>query len=201
MSINPILKTTNYKGKILEEKKCKGKCVGEKILDSRVSFLLTNILSDNLARTPAFGRNSLLNINGHPEVSVKTGTSNNLRDNLAIGFSQDFVVASWVGNNDNTPMSRVASGVTGATPIFNRIMTFLLKEKASIPWKAPERLVKQSVCIVTGSLPCRGCPSKEEWFLEENVPTIYCNIENVIKIMEAPNNPQLLPESATTNRN
>jgi len=200
ININPILKTTNYKGKILEEKKCEDKCTGEKVLDKRVSFLLTDILSNNQARTPAFGGNSLLNIKNHPEVAVKTGTSNNLRDNLAVGFNQDYTVAAWVGNNDNTSMSRVASGVTGATPIFNKVMTYLLENKETASWEIPEGLIKQSVCIITGSLPCRGCPSKEEWFLEENVPTTHCNLENVIKIKEDSNKPKLLPEAAATNR-
>ena len=56
----------------------------------------------------------MLVIPNHPEVAVKTGTSNNLKDNLTIGFNQDYLVAVWVGNNDGSSMSRVASGITGA---------------------------------------------------------------------------------------
>jgi len=85
-----------------------------------VAYLLTDILKDNEARTPAFGSKSALVIPGHSEVAVKTGTSNNLRDNLTVGYTQDYLVAVWVGNNDNSPMSHVVSGVTGAAPILIR---------------------------------------------------------------------------------
>jgi 1A family penicillin-binding protein len=156
----------------------------EQVLDPRVAFILTDILRDNIARSPAFGTNSLLVIPNHPEVAVKTGTSNNLRDNLTIGYNQDYVVAVWVGNNDNSQMSRIASGITGATPIFNKIMSALLtKGGQSLPaqagrqWKIPEGLVQLPICPYTGTLACTGCPIKMEWFLEENKPEKACSPE------------------------
>jgi len=76
-----------------------------------------------------FGRGSKLNIKDHPEVAVKTGTTNDMRDNWTIGYTSDYVVTVWVGNNDNSKMSWVASGITGATPIWNKVMSYLLKEK------------------------------------------------------------------------
>lgn len=152
-------------------------CQGEKVLDPRVAYILTDILKDNNARTPAFGRNSLLNIAGHPEVAVKTGTSNDLRDNLTIGYNQNYLVAVWVGNNDNTPMSRVASGITGASPIFNKLMTYLLHDKPSNEWVIPNGLVKLDICPYTGTLACSGCPTVSEWFLEENRPDRRCSQE------------------------
>jgi len=69
-----------------------------------------------------------LNIKDHSHVAVKTGTTQNQRDNWTIGYTVDYLVATWVGNNDNTPMSYVASGVTGASPIWNKTMTYLLKD-------------------------------------------------------------------------
>ncbi len=152
-------------------------CGGEKVLDPRVAFMITDILKDNEARTPAFGRNSLLNISGHPEVAVKTGTSNNLRDNLTVGYNQNYLVAVWVGNNDNTPMSRVASGITGASPIFNKIMTYLIQGQPSNEWSVPNGLVKLDICPYTGTLSCAGCPTKSEWFLEENQPEQRCRMD------------------------
>jgi 1A family penicillin-binding protein len=168
----PILEVKNSKGKILE--KNNGFKLIEKVLDSRVAFLLINVLKDNKARTPAFGPNSQLVIKNHPEVAVKTGTSNNLKDNLTVGFNQDFLVAVWVGNNDSSPMSHIASGITGAAPIFNKIMTDLLSDKESIIWEEPDGLVKISICSLTGTLPCTGCPITSEYFLEETKPTKAC---------------------------
>ncbi|MCH7641338.1 hypothetical protein IID22_04020, partial [Patescibacteria group bacterium] len=141
------------------------------------------ILRDNKARSPAFGSNSLLVIPGHSEVAVKTGTSNNLRDNWTIGFNQKYLVAVWVGNNDNSPMSRVASGITGATPIWHKIMTALLAREQSASrrneWPVPEGLIQLPICSLTNSLACDGCFSRMEWFLEENKPTRACNPEYI----------------------
>ncbi len=194
-----ILEIKNYKGKVLEEDACAKEKMTlmsspahaaeaaqnpygkEQILDPRIAYLLTDILSDNNARSPAFGSSSLLNIPDHPEVAVKTGTSNNLRDNLAIGFNQNYLVASWVGNNDNSPMTRVASGITGATPIWNKIMRGLLIEEESQEWRIPEGLKEVAICSLTGTLPCTGCPTKMEWFLEETVPQKACNPESISK--------------------
>lgn len=177
-----ILKVTNYKGKVLEENECveyKTACLQEQVVDPRVAYILIDILRDNAARTPAFGSKSLLVIPEHEEVAVKTGTSNDLRDNLAIGFNQKYLVASWVGNNDNSPMGRVASGVTGATPIFHRITSALLAREPNHEWVVPRGLVQIPVCTITGTLSCKGCPTRSEWFLEENKPTRACNPEYI----------------------
>jgi len=133
-------------------------CTSKQIISPQVAFQLTDILSDNKARTPAFGANSTLVIKGHPEVAVKTGTSNNIRDNLTLGYNQDYLVAIWVGNNDNSPMSRVASGVTGASAIWNKTMTALLLNKESVAWNVPENLSKKTACGPTGKI--------EDWFIE-----------------------------------
>lgn len=127
----------------------------EQVLDPRVSYLLIDVLKDNVARAPAFGLNSMLVVKDHPEVAVKTGTSNDLKDNLTIGFNQDYLVAVWVGNNDGSPMSRIASGITGAAPIWNRIITTLLNNNNSEEWEVPNGLV------------LKDCYSRKEWFLEE----------------------------------
>jgi 1A family penicillin-binding protein len=174
VSFNPIIKITDYKGKVLEDN---SKREGIQVVDPRVAYILTDILNDNAARAPAFGTNSLLNITGHKEVAVKTGTSNSLRDNLAIGYNQDYLVATWVGNNDNSPMAKIASGVTGATPIFNKIMTYLLKDKSNHPWQAPEGVKKIPICYSFKKPDSEDIVTKtyEEWFLLENIPKNTCN--------------------------
>jgi membrane peptidoglycan carboxypeptidase len=117
-----------------------------KVLDRGVAFIVSHILSDNVARADAFGSNSLLVIPGKT-VAVKTGTTNDKRDNWAVGYTNGVVVVSWVGNNDNTPMNPwLASGVTGAAPIWNRIMTAVLKDQPDLWPTKPETVVGRQVC-------------------------------------------------------
>lgn len=161
-------------------------CQGTQVLDPRVAFLLTDILKDNDARSPAFGRFSQLIIPGRSDVAAKTGTSNDLRDNLAIGYNPEILVAVWVGNNDNSPMSRVASGLTGATPIWNTIMKTALSGIPDVGWNPPGGVAQVPICTITGTLPCSGCPTRTEWFLEETTPRFSCNPESIAKMKEKP---------------
>ncbi len=96
-------------------------------IDEGITYIISDILSDNFARQWEFGTNSGLEIPGY-KVAVKTGTTDNKKDNWTIGYTPDFLVIVWVGNNDNTPMNQaLASGITGAAPIWHRVMTYLLK--------------------------------------------------------------------------
>ena len=97
---------------------------GERIIDPRVTYLITNILSDDGARRPAFGVNSVLNI-GRP-AAAKTGTTTDFRDNWVMGYTPDLVVGVWVGNADYTPMT-LATGITGAGPIWHHVTRAALK--------------------------------------------------------------------------
>lgn len=137
-----IQKITGADGTILYEQEVNT----EQVLDERVAFQITDILRDNTARTPAFGSHSALVVPGHSEVAVKTGTSNDMRDNLTIGYNQEYLVAVWVGNNDNRPMSRISSGITGAAPIWNGIISTLLSHKDVEEWVIPDGLANISIC-------------------------------------------------------
>lgn len=98
------------------------------VMNSGVAYIISDILSDNVARQSAFGAGSLLEIPNH-RVAVKTGTTNDLKDNWTIGYTPEYLVTVWVGNNDNTPMNQyLVSGVTGAAPIWHRVMEFLLNQ-------------------------------------------------------------------------
>ncbi|MFH1602160.1 MAG: transglycosylase domain-containing protein [Candidatus Shapirobacteria bacterium] len=147
----------------------------KEVLDPGVAFLLNDILSDSSARAQGFGLHSLLNISYH-KVAVKTGTSNNLRDNWAIGYTPEFLVAVWVGNNDNRPMSRIASGITGATPIWRKITDLMLESYPETGWKKPGNVAETVICRSTGTLPCEGCPQTgQEYFLENTAPKNQCS--------------------------
>lgn len=109
-----------------------------RIFDALHCYLMADILSDNQARLLTFGARSPLRL-PFP-VAVKTGTSSTYRDNWTLGFVPEYTVGVWAGNFDNTPMENV-SGVTGAAPIFNDIITHL-NERQRLAWyERPARIV------------------------------------------------------------
>jgi len=176
-----VLKVEDKNGKILDEykdanldKETLSQLLinGPRVVSRETAFLISHILLDQNARSSAFG-SSYLQISGHPAVSVKTGTTDDKRDNWTIGFTPEFLVATWVGNNDNSPMNPyLASGVTGAAPIWNKIMTFALTDiKESWP-KQPEGIVGLSICPISGLLPPDGqdCHPRYEYFIKGTEP-------------------------------
>ncbi len=182
-----VTKVVDWKGQVLEETDIsKNTLTGTRILDPTVTFLISHILLDNNARSAAFGPSSYLNVSGHPEVSVKTGTTNDRRDNWTIGYTADAVVVTWVGNNDNTSMGGAVSGISGASPIWNKIMKAVLdkaekgaydeNEKGHAWPKQPDGVVGATVCADTGGAPPSqdpgnpGCSTRFEYFLAGTVP-------------------------------
>ncbi|MEH1852452.1 MAG: penicillin-binding protein 1C [Nostoc sp.] len=132
----------------------------------RIWQLITNILSDNHARATAFGVNSVLNL-PFPS-AVKTGTSSNFRDTWTVGFTTDYTVATWVGNFNGEPMRQV-SGVTGAAPLWNRIMLHLHEHQEPAGFPPPEGLVQLPVCAISGLRPTPDCTSVvQEYFYPED---------------------------------
>src|SRR6202035_3760565 len=111
---------------------------GKAALSPQVSFIMAQMLSDDRNRSLEFGRNSDLVIPGH-HVAAKTGTTNDFRDNLTVGFTPNLAVAVWVGNADHTAMRNV-SGIVGAAPIFHAFMTDALSGQADIWFAVPDGL-------------------------------------------------------------
>lgn len=173
--LHPILKVTDSKGKVLSEyRPIESPLLGEKVIPESVAFIISDILSDNGARSPSFGSNSPLFIRGY-NVAVKTGTTNDYRDNWTIGYTPSYVVATWVGNNDNTPLRGVVSGVTGAAPIWNQIMSALIKDKPAESFSRPDSVVGATICSTSGLLPQPEgspyrCPARFEYFVRGTVP-------------------------------
>jgi membrane peptidoglycan carboxypeptidase len=163
-----ILQVKDSKGHTLYKWKKK---TGPKVLSEDIAFIISHILLDNSARTEAFGPYSLLNIAGKT-VSVKTGTTDQKRDNWTIGYTPSYVVGVWVGNNDNTPMNQaIASGITGASPIWNKIMTAVLKGKKDEAPAKPNNVVAVQVDSLGGGLPTSGRPTRAEYFVKGTEPT------------------------------
>lgn len=113
-----ILRVEDHDGEALEEWKARE---GKQVVDKNAVRTLTNVLTDNAARTPVFGASSYLQLGERP-VAAKTGTTNDYRDGWLMGYTPSLAVGVWVGNNDNTPMNK-AGGSIGAGPIWSGFMT------------------------------------------------------------------------------
>lgn len=177
--LHPVLTIRDHKGNTLENNVCPTSgCPRTQVLSPLVAYQINDILSDNSARAPAFGTRSVLNIPNH-QVAVKTGTTNDLRDNWTFGYTEDFVVSIWVGNNDNSPMSRIASGITGASPIWSKVISNLLSDTTAHQFTKPDNLVKLTICKETNTLYCNGCPSAPsvEYYIPGTEPRNSCNFD------------------------
>ncbi len=147
----------------------------QQVISPIAAYWVTDILADNVARLPAFGPYAKLTIPNH-KVAVKTGTSNDFRDNWTIGFTPDYLVAVWVGNNDGSFMNKnLVSGITGAAPIWNEVMTSLIADKPDKDFPKPSGLIPVKICAVNGLLTCPNCPQEKiEYFTADKVPTKQC---------------------------
>ena len=144
---------------------------GKQIIDPRVAWLISDILSDNNARAPAFTTHSILQI-GRP-AAVKTGTTTDFRDNWTVGYTPNLVVGVWVGNTNNASMINI-SGVSGAGPIWHHFMRAVLRGQPELNFERPDGLVQVEVCTLSGALPTPDCPyTRREWFIRGTEPTAY----------------------------
>lgn len=159
-----ILKVTDVNGKVLENNNPQK---GKSVLTEEQAFLIDSILSDNDARKDAFGLASQLNV---ANVMVKTGTTNDRRDNWTIGGNDNAMVGVWVGNNDNSPMLNVASGISGASPIWRRIVMEIAKTKPTVTFKQPDNVVGVPVDTISGFASHDGFPSRNELFIKGTEP-------------------------------
>ena len=129
--------------------------------------LVGDMLADPHARAKAFGVHSVLEMPFW--AAVKTGTSSDFRDTWTVGFSSTYTVGVWVGNFDGSPM-RGVSGVTGAGPLWNRIMLHLHESADPPPYPPPAGYVRTSICATTGHAPLRDCSAVvEEWVLPRDL--------------------------------
>lgn len=173
-----ILKVEDKDGRVLFEHK---QVEGKRVMSEGEAFLINDVLTDNNARLLAFGANSLLNT-GKP-IAVKTGTTNDQKDNWTIGWSQEVIVGTWVGNNNNTSMTRVASGVTGASPIWRRIIFSALDMGYGAPdWVVPGDVERVEVDSISGYPAHDGFPTKFDYFLKGTVPTVPDPIHAKLKV-------------------
>jgi penicillin-binding protein 1C len=130
-------------------------------IDPRAAFIVSDILSDTNARARTFGSDSVLSTRFWS--AVKTGTSKDMRDNWAVGYSQRYTVGVWVGNASGAAMWDV-SGTTGAAPVWAAVMQFLHQNESSKPPPIPSNLVQiQAQFSENGSAMLEA--SRQEWFI------------------------------------
>jgi penicillin-binding protein 1C len=144
----------------------------EAVLSPQVAYLITHVLSDNQARTPAFGEGSVLRLRDRP-AAAKTGTTTDYRDNWTVGYTPDLVVGAWVGNADNQPMNQV-SGISGAGPIWHDFIELTLLGHPPREFGRPPGLVNVEICSLSGLLPTAYCPhTREELFIAGTEPRLF----------------------------
>ncbi len=160
-----------------------------RVWDTRVAWLISDILSDDTARALGFPRHTSLEV-GFP-AAVKTGTSSAFHDNWTVGYTTDWVVGVWVGNADFQAMHGV-DGLTGAAPIWHDILVGLHRQQPPPPFPRPPGLVRREVCTLSGLLPTPACPQTHlAWFIAGTEPTRPDDIYQRITL-QTPNGPQTI---------
>lgn len=158
-----------------------------RVIPEETAFLMNHVLYDNNARLLTFGPNSYLNM-GARHVAVKTGTTNSKRDNWTVGWSTKAIVGVWVGNNDNTPMTNVASGVTGASPIWRRIMVKAWDKYKGDDFVPPPGVESRLVDTISGYPEHDGYPARSEYIARGTAPTEPDPIHTKVKVCRVDNN-------------
>lgn len=173
-----VLKVADKDGNTLEEFK---PIPGKRVLSPAEAFIISDILSDNEARKITFGENNLLKFSGRP-VAAKTGTTNDKRDNWTIGWTPQVIAGVWVGNNDNSKMKSLVSGVSGAAPIWRKIMTHYLSGKPVMNFEVPSGVVSAEVDVISGYRAHDGFPARTEYFIEGTEPVGEDPVHKKLKI-------------------
>jgi len=164
-----ILKIVDFQGNLVYQY---APPAGEQVISPEHAYLMSSILSDNAARTPVFGPNSIINL--PYQVAVKTGTSNDSRDNWTLGYTPDLAVGTWVGNADYSQMEGT-TGLTGAGPIWAEFMTFAINRLTGgnpTPFVRPADIEQHTICTVSGTQPSPWCPSQREEFFAPGQPPL-----------------------------
>jgi len=135
-----ILKIEDNQGNSIYESQVSAK----QVIDKNVALMINNVLSDNVARTPLWGANSIVYFPNR-DVAVKSGSTNNLRDAWVMGFTPNLAVGTWSGNNNNSPMGGGLSGLITA-PTWKEFMDYALE-------KIPDEKFSQPQIDLTGIKP------------------------------------------------
>jgi membrane peptidoglycan carboxypeptidase len=168
-----VLKIVDSRGNLVYDSQ-QEKIPPTNALDPRIAYIITDILDDDAARAPAFGWNSPLDL-PFP-AAAKTGTTNDFRDNWALGYTPGVTVGVWVGNTDGHPM-RNSSGLRGAAPIWRAVMEYIFNTPAlattllvngqppPAEFAMPAGLEQRTVCLPRGTGGSSCAASRQDLFL------------------------------------
>lgn len=160
-----------------------------RVFSQAVAGLVTSALADDQARAAGFGRHGVLEL-PFP-TAVKTGTSQQHRDNWCLGFTRDYTVGVWAGNFEGLPM-RGLSGVSGAAPLWRQAMLLLHRQEPGQLPPTPPELVTRRVCAESGGLAAPACPAAlEELFAPAAPPDGACPLHAPHLAATAPPSPVL----------
>ncbi len=151
----------------------------QRILEERLAYLITNILSDRQTRLPAFGRPNALELSQERPAAAKTGTTNDFSDNWTIGFTPQYVTGVWMGNKNPQNYMENTPGSFGAAYIWHAVMEYAHRNEPSVPFNRPEGLVEVQVCKKSGKLPNDHCPVTTELMIPGTEPTEKDNLYQV----------------------
>ncbi len=173
----PILSVTDKAGRLVSDQV---QAPSKQVLDSRLAYLITNILSDKAARLPTFGANNALELSR--PAAAKTGTTDDYRDAWTIGYTPDLVAGVWVGDPRGKPMKRVYGGLAAA-PIWHDFMESALRDAPIQDFSVPDGLEVVEICPVSGGLHTDQCPpGRRELFVAGTAPTTPCSIHTHVRL-------------------
>jgi len=164
-----ITKIEDYAGNVIFQAPAPA---GAQVIRADHAYLITSILSDNEARTPMFGANSVLRL-AFP-AAVKTGTTNEYRDNWTLGYTPDLAVGVWVGNADYTAMQGT-SGITGAAPIWADFMSAAipyLTNNNPTAFNRPGEVEDHVICSLSGTEPSSYCNDQRSEIFAKGQPPL-----------------------------
>lgn len=173
-NLNPaaILQIRNSAGDVLKKYE---KPDLERIISADVQYLLTDIMSDNVARAPMFGINNNLVLDDR-KVAAKTGTTNGWKDAWTVGYTPQLTIGVWVGNTDNESMKNV-TGASGPAPIWKAIMERYHEGLPARWYERPANIVTRTVCQPSGLLPSSNCQrQRAELFIAGTEPEVVDNL-------------------------
>jgi penicillin-binding protein 1C len=181
-NLNPVsvLEVRDRAGNILKKYETPQ---SDRVFSSEVAYIMSDIMSDDVARAPAFGANSALTLPDR-KVAAKTGTTNGWKDNWTMGYTPQVTVGVWVGNTDNESMENT-TGLDGAAPIWNAVMRYYHQDEPPIWYEQPPGITSRTVCVPSGLLPTDSCPAssqRTELFVAGTEPTLSDNIWQAFEI-------------------
>ncbi|HOT91609.1 MAG TPA: transglycosylase domain-containing protein [Anaerolineae bacterium] len=179
--LNPvaILRVEDRNGKVLYQY---DQPQSRQVLEPRLAYLITDILSDRQARIAGFGSPNAMELSNNRPAAAKTGTTNNFTDNWAVGYTPQIAIGVWQGNKNADDFMINTPGARGAAYIWHALMEYALKDEPIVPFTRPEGLVEVTVCAVSGLKPNGHCPTRTELMIPGTEPTETDNIHQVFLV-------------------